>query len=191
MDDQVRAIWSTVANDLGIRYINPPPSYSIASQRLRTPTQIVRSGRGTCIDLALLLASSLEYIDIYPVIFLLEGHAFAGYWRSEEGYEEFVNAQQRVDDETMRDSIGSESGAPWILPSDSYEEIINEIKKKHLYPVETVGFTDHGSFWTAIQDAEEELEERSDFDALIDIIAARDNHITPLPIIDDGIVSRR
>ena len=135
VDDQVRAIWSTVANDLGIRYINPPPSYSIASQRLRTPTQIVRSGRGTCIDLALLLASSLEYIDIYPVIFLLEGHAFAGYWRSEEGYEEFVNAQQRVDDETMRDSIGSESGAPWILPSDSYEEIINEIKKSIYTPL--------------------------------------------------------
>ena len=185
VDLQVQAIWSAVANDLKIRYINPPPSYSLASQRLRTPSQILRAGRGTCIDLALLLASCLEYIDIYPVIFLLKGHAFTGYWRSEDCYYDFINTQQSLDNETMRDSIGASDGVPWILPSHSYVEVMNEIKMENLYPVETVGFTDHGSFWASIADAEDELAIRSDYHALIDVIAARENHITPLPILED------
>ena len=82
VDAQVRAIWTAVVNEYRLQYINPPPSYSRETQRLRTPTDIVTSNTGTCIDLALMLASILEYIDIYPVIVLLSGHAFVGYWRS-------------------------------------------------------------------------------------------------------------
>ena len=93
VDAQVRAIWTAVVNEYRLQYINPPPSYSQETQRLRTPTDIVMSNTGTCIDLALMLASILEYIDIYPVIVLLSGHAFVGYWRSQEAYEEFATVK--------------------------------------------------------------------------------------------------
>jgi hypothetical protein len=57
-------------------YINPPPTFTEKSQRLRTPSDIVMGKRGTCIDLTLLLAACLEYAEIYPVLFLLKDHAF-------------------------------------------------------------------------------------------------------------------
>ena len=82
VDAQMQAIWTALVNEYRLQYINPPPAYSTRNQRLRTPTDIVASNSGTCIDLALLLASCLEYIDVNPVLVLQEGHAFAGYWRS-------------------------------------------------------------------------------------------------------------
>ena len=82
VDLQVQALWATLSFEQRLGYINPPPTYSASSQRLRTPTEILHGRRGTCIDLALLLAACLEYVEIYPVIFVLEGHAFPGYWRS-------------------------------------------------------------------------------------------------------------
>jgi hypothetical protein len=36
----------------------------------------------------------LEYIDIYPVVVLLSGHALVGYWRSEDAHDEFVKVQK-------------------------------------------------------------------------------------------------
>src|SRR5262249_17017521 len=56
LDAQVRAIWYALVHDYRLNYINPPPVFTSASQRLRTPTDVLRGGRGTCIDLALLVA---------------------------------------------------------------------------------------------------------------------------------------
>ena len=66
------------------------------------------SNSGTCIDLALLLASCLEYVDIYPVVVLLSGHAFAGYWRSESAHDAFV---QVVHIPAEVPAVGSRAGA--------------------------------------------------------------------------------
>ena len=188
VDMQVQAIWAAVVSDFGVRYINPPPSYTEFGQRLRTPTQVLRGRRGTCIDLALLLSACLEYVEIYPVIFLLEGHAFAGYWRSGDRYSEFREAvQPGVEQVTMLESIGDASDTPgWILPSDSYAEILNEVNSGFLYPLETVGFTTHGSFWEAVEEGVDNLRSRSEFHSLIDIWKARTEFITPLPIIERG-----
>ena len=187
VDLQVQAIWSAVVNDFGVRYINPPPSYSKSGQRLRTPTQTLRGRRGTCIDLALLFSACLEYVEIYPVVFLLEGHAFAGYWRSEERYYEFMEGRQEdMGSEEMMGSIGPESDeSPWVLPSASYAEILHQLNRGYLYPLETVGITTHGSFWEAIDEGINNLRDRSEFHSLIDIWLARGEFITPLPIIDD------
>jgi hypothetical protein len=84
VDLQVRALWSTLAFHYNIAYINPPPTYSSRAQRLRSPSSILGSRAGTCVDLALLLASCLEYVEIYPVIVLYDGHASVGYWRGHD-----------------------------------------------------------------------------------------------------------
>ena len=58
VDAQVRAIWYVLLHDYRLNGINPPPVFTTASQRLRTPTAVIRGGRGTCIDLALLIAAA-------------------------------------------------------------------------------------------------------------------------------------
>jgi hypothetical protein len=90
VDAQVAAIWSALTHDFQLGYINPPPTYTVKSQRLRTPSDVISGRFGTCIDLALILCACLEYVNIYPVMFLLSGHAFPGYWRSEEDREAFL-----------------------------------------------------------------------------------------------------
>jgi hypothetical protein len=50
---------------------------------------VLTDGRGTCIDLALLIAACLELIGLHPVLFLLTGHAFVGYWTDEAKREDF------------------------------------------------------------------------------------------------------
>lgn len=86
VDPQVQAIWAALQHDVSLNYISPPPSYSSQSQRLRSPTQIFEGKAATCIDLALLFASCLELVGIYPVVFLITGHAFPGYWRSDRAW---------------------------------------------------------------------------------------------------------
>lgn len=87
VDRQVEAIWATLLHDWNLGYINPPPSYSgeLDSQRLRVPSRVKADCAGTCIDLALLFAACLELVDIYPVVFLLDGHALPGWPRHPTG----------------------------------------------------------------------------------------------------------
>ena len=141
VDMQVRALWAALSYDLPLSYINPPPSFTEASQRLRTPSDVIQGRRGTCIDLALLLAACLEYVDIYPVIFVLKDHAFPGYWRSEASHEKFLEMQ----------AAGAE------LPADSeerrlnpYDEVVQLVHNGDLVPLETVWLTQHKGFWEAV-----------------------------------------
>lgn len=76
LEVQARAIWYALQHDFALKYVNPPPTFSVYSQRLRVPSDILKGGRGTCIDLALILAACFEYIGLHPVIFLMRGHAF-------------------------------------------------------------------------------------------------------------------
>ncbi len=88
---QARAIWAALQHPLRLDYTNPPPTYTSQSQRLRTPEEMLRARRGTCIELALLLAACWEHIGIQPVVFLIRGHAFAGYWASMQAHDNFIN----------------------------------------------------------------------------------------------------
>jgi hypothetical protein len=70
---------------LEITYINPPPSFD--GQRIRDPDEVLKHGRGTCLDLALLIASCLEQIGLHPLIPLFQGHAVAGVWLKEVAFD--------------------------------------------------------------------------------------------------------
>lgn len=78
------AIWSAVGT-LGLDYVLPPASFENAGQKVRSPSQIVDSGIGTCLDLALLFAALLEQAGLNPLLIFKQGHAFVGVWlKSEE-----------------------------------------------------------------------------------------------------------
>lgn len=197
VDLQVRALWCALTYDLGLSYINPPPSYSSRTQRLRTPSDVLNGRRGTCIDLALLLAACLEYVDIHPAIILLTGHAFPAYWRSTQAHDDFVLAN------TARQTTGGAAAGPtaaatpggsregtvgrygWQFQRQHFAQIMQSIQRGDLVPLETVGITSRSSFDTAMQDGLENLRNKREFDSLLDLLQARRNEppVTPLPII--------
>jgi len=187
VDAQVRAIWSALLYDLPLSYINPPPVFSDYSQRLRTPSDVVDGHRGTCIDLALLLASCLEYVEIYPVIFLLPDHAFPGYWRDEEYYDQFVEALAGdVNFDKNRDQMPAGQRYSWYLEPPHFREILAEVHAGRLVPLETVGLCEHCGFEEAMDRGTGNLTTRRQFQAMLDILAARwdeKNRVTPLPIL--------
>jgi hypothetical protein len=74
-----RELYSTLCG-VGIDYALEPLNWTRQTQLVRTPAEVVFTGQGTCLDLALLFASCLEENRIHPVILVLKGHALAGFW---------------------------------------------------------------------------------------------------------------
>ena len=194
VDLQVQAIWSTILYEWRLTYINPPPSYStdLDSQRLRTPSMIARDRHGTCIDLALLLAACLELVDIWPVIFLLNDHAFPGYWRADVFHERFraANPEEGAMREIMSanadsTSLGGAQRYPWAVGRVMSREIVREVRAGRLVPLETVRLTENCGFAEAIEAGIENFEDPERLEFLIDIAIARQHGITPLPLVGD------
>jgi hypothetical protein len=178
--------------------VNPPPTYAQRAQRLRTPTDVLRTKSGTCIDLALLFAACLEYVDIYPVIFLLPGHALPGYWVGDARHADFLQVGEGGMDpagggdeaaaasasQGVVTTMTCEQDAPWMLSTvDRRGPIASEIrarlKRPDLIALETVGLTDGTSFCDAQDLATEHLAQG--MESMVDIRIARNRKITPLP----------
>ncbi len=185
VDLQVRAIWSALQHDFDLTYINPPPSYSQASQRLRRPSEVLENRRGTCIDLALLVAACLEYVDIYPVIFLLTGHAFPGYWRDWALHQSFSVPEQPDASLNPEASGGEPNTSSWMAGRRIHAELLARIDRAELIPLETTFLTKPNSYEQARKQGLENLVDESRFDAMLDIRRARTDPqrpITPLPL---------
>lgn len=178
VDLQVQAIWSALISDIPLSYINPPPTFTQDAQRLRTPTDTVNGQRGTCIDLALLFAACLEYVEIYPVVFVLKDHAFPGYWRNPEHRIEFVEMKAAIE-------AGRTAKAKGDPSFDEFDEVTQMVNNGKLVPLETVWLTQRRSFQEAIDAGFENLINRADFGALLDVKLAREKGVTPLPIIGE------
>jgi hypothetical protein len=189
VDLQVQALWSAIVHELKLGYINPPPSYNneFDSQRLRTPATIVENSSGTCLDLAMLFAACCELIDVYPVIFLLEDHAFPGYWREDAFQQRFIEVSDDFvgeiqTEEQEKNSAAATQKVAWWFRKSAYREILREVKQGRLVPLESVWLTEHSGFWSAVEGGEENLKSRSRFHSMIDIARARRANVTPLPI---------
>jgi hypothetical protein len=188
-DLQVRAIWSALSYDLPLSYINPPPTFTVSSQRLRTPTDVIEGRRGTCIDLALMLAACLEYIGIDPVIFLLKDHAFPGYWRSEETRANFLGMSPTFIAPNLANGTAAHEGSPVTTPKPwvftNFTEIAGLTRSGALVPIETVWLTQRESFWNAVDEGVSNLRSKQEFSSMIDVQYARTNErpVTPLPIL--------
>lgn len=193
VDLQVQAVWAALVHEWQLGYINPPPTYSsnLDSQRLRTPSSVLGGRSGTCIDLALMFAACLELIDIYPVIFLLNGHALPGYWRHHAFQDDYrtlrttsVGATATTVGEAAADSSGSRQQYSWqALGPGAYREIRELIQARQLVPIETVRLTEHCGFVEAIESGIAALAEAQDFHSVLDLVTARVDGITPLPIV--------
>jgi hypothetical protein len=174
IDLQVRALWSALLNDFSLSYIVPPPSFQRKGQRLRSPSETIKGRRGTCIDLALLFASVLEYVEIYPVVFLFAGHAFAGYYRNAEAHEQI---------RTYVLKHASKDSDFWMLGKDVHQTIQSLLDSNSLVALETEGLARKLSFQAAVARGRKELAEKlANFEFLVDIRMAREGGVTPLPL---------
>ena len=79
----VMAIYQALVNRQ-ITYSNPPASWDLPhGQRIRSAQTILDEKVGTCLDTAVLFASLLEAAGLHPVIAVIPGHAFVGFWTAE------------------------------------------------------------------------------------------------------------
>jgi hypothetical protein len=198
VEPQVRALWAAMHNDFRLAYINPPPSYTSRAQRVRSPSQVLAGGAATCIDLALLFAACLEYIGIYPTIFLIQGHAFPGYWSTEKGWSALQTVLSEADEAALMDApqisvspaskdarANRAAGQKWMLAGlEHFPAVAGYVRSQQLVPFESTFVTANRSFSDALAQGRDNVQPRT-FDAMIDVGLARSWRVTPLPI-DDG-----
>jgi hypothetical protein len=105
VERQVKAIYDAVLQQ-NITYINPPASWDSKADNhtgrksvlsiYSYPELVLERKLGTCIDTTILFAAILEHIGLYPVIFIVPGHAFVGYWRINRMLEQAVTPLNEV-----------------------------------------------------------------------------------------------
>ncbi len=154
---QVSAIYSAISSH-DIQYSVPPASFASSGQKIRTPDRIISGGVATCLDLTMLLVSCFEQAGLNPVIFLKEGHAWAGCWLLNTTFpssltEDPQAVRKRIETGEL---IAFETTGLCQRPISSLR-IASEIGLKHL------------------------RDEADDFRIAIDIRRARIERIQPLP----------
>ncbi|GAA4264446.1 DUF4011 domain-containing protein [Frondihabitans peucedani] len=82
VDVVVDAVMTAMRNR-SIRYALPPASWTDDGQKIRTASEVLDGRLGTCLDTTVVLAAALERVGIRPLLFVVTGHAFLGYWRTE------------------------------------------------------------------------------------------------------------
>ena len=79
--DQIVAAVYAAMQARGIRYAEPAASWADIGQKVRTPGEVLDDRVGTCLDTVVVMAAALEQAGVRPLIWLVDGHAFLGYWR--------------------------------------------------------------------------------------------------------------
>jgi hypothetical protein len=182
---QVEAVFNALRDEpFQLKYINPPPipvhtpgDLFATGQRVRSPDEVVGRHRGTCHDLAILFASSLEHVEIYPLIILIRGHTLIGFWVEKWAHEEFW--REARDDILRQPQV---AGREWTIVD--LEELCELERKGWVCFVEATRVTDRNAeFEKAVRQGHDHLESQKGpggrFDVAVDIRASR-SHIQPL-----------
>ena len=82
---QVAAVFQAVA-ELSVHYITAPASFETSGQRIRLSDQVIAQRMGNCLDMSILFCSCLEAAGIHPLLVIIQGHAFAGAWLTEDSF---------------------------------------------------------------------------------------------------------
>jgi hypothetical protein len=148
----------------GIHYSNPPAT-SEARQKIRTPDQVLDERFGTCLDTTCLLAGLLEQAGLNAVMFVVQGHAFAGFF-------------------PMGDQLGA-------AVERDVDVVRNLVEHGRIVPIETTTLCEGQQlpFDEAVKQARRRVFETR-IETLISIHDARIANIRPLPsrVVGDGRV---
>lgn len=148
-----------------ILYAEPPSSFTVIGQRIRTPEVIMEQRLGTCMDMTMLYASLLEAIGLDAVLVLLKGHIFAGVWLKERTHEELMSSDMIIEN-----------------PRKLTTKFDNRYDEMTFAECTMMCSGDPHTFEEAEQTAKRTLKYKPDeFDFAIDVRLARIYNITPLP----------
>lgn len=155
------AVWAAVSR-LNITYCEPPASFELDGQKVRSPSQIMDTGLATCLDTTLLFCSVLEQCGLHPIVIFTKGHAFAGYWLIQDSF-----AMPVVDDVAgLRHRIG-------------LDEIV-------VFETTLVTSPSHPKFSQAISVAKQSLAPTEDsFVMLVDVAFTRKPGYDIKPLVSD------
>jgi hypothetical protein len=151
----------------------------------------------------MLFCACLENICLYPVVFLIDGHAFPGYWRDPgkwEAFSSFAAGQFEEDDSpdvkgnALETSILTprQTDAGWMLGKAFLPRILRQIRDGCLVAVEAVPVTSAGNLSDSFEAGSENLADADAFISLVDIQIARtvDHPVTPLPLANPSFHPR-
>jgi hypothetical protein len=172
---QMKAIFQTLRDDtIGLTYISPPgsPVFDSSSQRaigqvVRTHGEVIERRLGTCHDLALLLAACAEYVGIRPLIGLLPGHTFVGYWTGTAAQEKYWKDREG----RLRTS---KFGETWTITDG--EELLRLVTRGEMALLEATYVCQREKTFDEACKCRAETLKKSDrelLDVMIDIYAAR------------------
>jgi hypothetical protein len=151
-EPMVHAIYLAFQKSLKIDYINPPSSFDPPGQKVLVANDILKLKRGTCLDLALFYAACIERIGLYPLVFLIPGHAYTGVWKKEEYFMEFSDWQEEN--------------------TDDIELYKKAIEKEYILPLDSVTFTfPKKDFQCCKQDG---LKHCKELNGVVDVVRVRD-----------------
>lgn len=155
---QVSAIYSTLAAET-LHYAEPPASFGVDGQKIRTPDRIVEARVATCLDLAMLFSSCLEQAGLRPVILMKDGHAWVGVWLHQACFADPL--------------------------TDDVQAVRKRVDSGEFLVFETTGIAQHpnhrASLRLALEQGAAHLREENTFRYAIDIHRARELQIKPLP----------
>lgn len=187
-DRQVMSLWHAISARHPLSYISRAPGATLSSQRLRTPTEVLSKGHGTCIDLSLLLASCMEYIGLNPVLVLYDRHACTGYWRSESDYNAFLTFSSNGE-------VQEAQSEPWVLEGTLLNDLREFVEGGQLVLLETQDLPNQKAMRGQTEVAKSmycrALDNRSNSDQsefelmmVVDVSRSRASGISPLPVSD-------
>ncbi|RVW08232.1 DUF3320 domain-containing protein [Prescottella agglutinans] len=150
-----------------IRYIEPPASFERTGQKVRTTSQVLEDRFGTCIDLAVAYAACMEAAGLHPLVWLVKGHAFAGFLRDD-------NAK------IVRATLTEQNA------------LVNLVESGIAVPVEAIYYRDtpDGNFAAAVAAGRRHFAQPENLRGVVSISGARRDGLTPLPSSDEVVFER-
>ena len=177
---QIEAIFNTLRDaPFQLSYINPPasPIYEpgetrSSGQLVRFPDEVIERKRGTCHDLALFFAGCAEHIGICPLVILIQGHTFFGFWNDADKRSDFWEhiPDRRKEKNPLDNSFGQE----WIITSK--EELVSLVESGAVTLLESTKVTDRNARYSdAVEHGRENLNrlQEDEFDIAVDINSSR------------------
>ena len=101
---QAIAVFTAIAA-ANVHYVNPPSSFEITGQKVRTPGEMIGDGLATCLDLVVLGAAVLEQAGLHPVMIMLRGHAYLACWLQESSLSTGIIEDAQVLRKALRNKL--------------------------------------------------------------------------------------
>lgn len=170
-------------------YINPPAGWETEGQKLRPIDEVLEQRQGTCIDLACAYASCLAQVGLNPIIFMVHGHAFAGFSLSSSSMK--LNAVERNFSTVISlietgEIIAAETvclAQSNKVPFADAQKLVREHMRDSVHDCDICGFFHKQN--------PEGIAEHPHLEALINVSRCHKDGILPLParVVRDGIIT--